>query len=81
MKKMLLALAATGFLSTGLASARDLDIEQEGTMVSALEYGQGTHVLLALPGAKPGQTPNRKALKELSEKIAENGFRTVVWQN
>jgi len=85
MNKMLLALMILCLAPVGGAQALEFDIEQDSITVSALEYGSGEHVLLALPGAKPGKTPNRKSLKKISAEIAENapGIKviSITWSD
>lgn len=78
MMKNLLILVLSCLASVGMANAQDLDIEHNGITVSALEYGSGGHVLIALPGAKPGKTPNKNALKKLAMEIAEKASGVKV---
>lgn len=71
MKKTVLVLALSCLVSVGIVNAGEFDIEQDGVSVPALEYGSGEHILIALPGAKPGKVPNRNALKKVIAEIAD----------
>lgn len=71
-----------GFACIALASgaiAREFDIKQGDTMVSALGYGKGDHVLILLPGASQGSNPDKNSLRGRASEIAnENaGIRVI----
>jgi len=68
-----LLLCFAGLTLAASVAAEEFDIKQDGVTVAALAYGSGDHVVLALPGARPGTQPNRNALKKFSAEIAEKG--------
>jgi len=68
--RAILGFACLAFI--GSASAQEFEIKRDDVAVLALSCGSGGHVVLALPGAKPGTQPKTKSLKYLCSQIAKN---------
>jgi len=70
-------------LSMTPAAAQEFTIHQDGVRVDAVAIGAGDHVIVALPGARPGTKPNRNALKKLGDMVAEKQagikFVSISW--
>jgi len=58
----------------GSAFAQEFDIKQDDTIVSAMNYGKGDHVVIALHGFKQ----SRDFLKAYGDEIASAGFRVIA---
>ena len=57
----------------GSANAQEFDIKQGDAIVSALNFGKGDHVVIALHGYQQG----RNFFKDYGDEIAKAGFRVI----
>lgn len=79
----LCSVVLAGVLLSTPAAAQEFTIHQDAVRVDAVSFGTGDHVIVALPGARPGTKPNRNALKKLGKLIADKQagikFISISW--
>ena len=73
LRNLLFTLACVAL--SGSVIAQEFDIKQDDASVSALNYGQGDHVVIGIHGLNQ----NRTFFKEYADEFAKAGFRVITF--